>query len=113
MRARTPTTPVICSTCGRELRGSECADGFRVRRHQDSVSEKGCQGAYRVDHQPVVVRRWEANREKPSGLVAFPKRAAACVTVLALLTFGGFSLLHRVHIVEPHVVSVNGQPVRP
>jgi hypothetical protein len=38
------------------------------------------------------------------------RRTAACVTALAFLTFGGFGF-HRVHVVTPHVVSVNGQPV--
>lgn len=52
---RAPTTPVICTTCGRELRGTECADGFRIRRHRDTLTGGHCPGAFRVDHQPSVV----------------------------------------------------------
>lgn len=54
---KAPTTPVLCTSCGRELRGSECADGFRIRRHRDTPSGRHCLGAFRVDHQPVVVFR--------------------------------------------------------
>lgn len=56
---RAPTTPVICSTCGKELPGTECAEGFRVRRHLNSITESFCPGAHTVAHQPVVVFRRE------------------------------------------------------
>jgi hypothetical protein len=39
------------------------------------------------------------------------RRTVACLAALSILTFGfGF---HRVHVVEPHIVSVNGAPVAP
>lgn len=63
---RAPTTLVICSGgCGKELRGTECADGFRVRRHKDRATGKFCDGANARAHQPVVVFR----RDTLAGIV--------------------------------------------
>lgn len=57
---RAPTTAVICTTCGRELRGTECPEGFRIRHHLDTATERRCRGAFRLDHQPVIVFHHEA-----------------------------------------------------
>lgn len=57
MRRIIPTVPVICSGCEKELKGSECSDGFRVRAHRHPLSGKVCPGSLRTDHQPVVVFR--------------------------------------------------------
>jgi hypothetical protein len=46
--------------CDKELAGSETPEGFRVRRHRDSMTGRSCRGVSRLDHQPVIVFRHEA-----------------------------------------------------
>jgi hypothetical protein len=65
---RAPTTPVICIMCNKELAGSETPEGFRVRRHRDTATGQHCRGVSRLDHQPVVVFRYEALAGRPEAL---------------------------------------------
>lgn len=55
----TPTASVICSECGKVLRGTERLRGlgFDVRRHKRPGGQE-CWGSKRTDHKPLplVVR---------------------------------------------------------